>query len=139
MLKYLATFLVGFFCASALFIFVIVPNYHRFHRRVYPQHFYELTEQPKFLTEELAIAKAKETLTRDGMSGAAWCPVPDGHTKAPDGRIDEFLSRDAIGPHELFSPNSGSIIFTNSDYTMTRYVSVRLEGRILACQASIDK
>jgi hypothetical protein len=140
MLKYLAAFSVGFVCASALFIFVIVPNYHPIPRRVYPRHYYELSEQPKFLTEELAIAKARETLTLEGQVVGPdqydLHPVPDGHTKAPDGRIDQFLSRNAIGPNE-FSPNRGSIMFTNP--SATRYVSVELDGRILVCQTALDK
>jgi hypothetical protein len=99
--------------------------------RIGPQHVYELAEQPKFLTEELAIAKARETLTRDGLDIAAWQPVPDDRTKAPDGRTDEFLSRNTI------TPNHGSIMFTNG--TGTRFVSVELDGRRLVCQTSIGK
>jgi hypothetical protein len=140
MLKYFAIFSAGFGCASVLFIFVIVPNYHPVHRRVYHQHFYELSEQPKFLTEELALAKARETLTLDhlvvGPDQDELHPGPDGHTRAPDVRVDEFLSRNAIG-RNMFSPNRGSIMFTN--FSGTRYVSVELDGRILACQTSLDK
>ena len=40
--------------------------------RIGPQHVYELSEQPKALNEELGLAKARETLTRDGLDIASW-------------------------------------------------------------------
>ncbi len=35
--------------------------------RIGPPHVYILSEQPKLLTEEVAVARARETLTRDGF------------------------------------------------------------------------
>jgi hypothetical protein len=99
--------------------------------RIGPQHVYELPEQPKFLTEELAMERARATLARDGLDPAVWQPVPDDRSKAPDGRTDQFLSRNTI------TPNHGSIMFTNS--TGTRFVSVELDGRRVVCQTSIGK
>ena len=37
-----------------------------------PRHTYELSEQPRALSQELALAKAQETLRRDGLDVAAW-------------------------------------------------------------------
>lgn len=99
--------------------------------RIGPQHIYELSEQPKFLTEELAMERARETLIRDGLDATAWQPVPDDRSKAPDGRTDQFLLRNTI------TPNHGSIMFRSS--TGTRFVSVELDGRRVVCQTSIGK
>lgn len=92
-----------------------------------PLHVYELSEQPKFLTEELAIAKAKETLEDDGLDTSAWQPLPCGQTTAPDGRTDQFFSRNTL------TTNEGSIVFTNGPSTM-RIVRVQLEGNRIVCQ-----
>lgn len=123
------------FLAVGLVLLAIAAVPYLIHRslqsRISPQHVYELSEQPKFLTEELAMARARETLTRDGLDVAAWQPVPDERSKAPDGRTDQFLSRNAI------TPNHGSIMFTNC--TGTRFVSVELDGSRVVCQTSIGK
>src|SRR5581483_4691031 len=43
--------------------------------RIGPQHIFELSEQPKYLTEEVATTKALETLTLDGLDIALWQEV----------------------------------------------------------------
>jgi hypothetical protein len=53
--------------------------------RISQQHVFQLSEQPAFLTEQLALAKAEETLTRDGLDARVWQPRRDGRTTAPDG------------------------------------------------------
>ena len=96
------------------------------------EYVYELSEQPKFLSEALAIAKARETLTRDGLNPAVWGPVVEERTKAPDGSVDRFLLRNTI------NPNHASIMFTNGTGN-TRFVRVELEGSRVVCQTSIGK
>jgi hypothetical protein len=113
--------------ATAGFVF-----YRTAGARVGPMHIYELSEQPKFLTEDLAIAKARDTLKADGLNPAAWQPFPYGQTKSPDGRTDEFFSRNTN------TINEGSIVFTNSSATM-RIVRVQLEGSRVVCQNWILK
>ena len=118
------------FALIGLFLLAIAAVPYSIHRsvqsRIGPQHVYELSERPKFLTEELAIQRARETLVRDGLGAAAWHPVPDRSSKT-----DQFLSRNTL------NPNHGSIMFTNG--AETRFVSVELDGRQVVCQISIGK
>jgi len=122
------------FLVVGLLLLAIAAVPYLIHRsvqsRIGPQHVYDLSEQPQFLTEELAMERARDTLTRDGLD-ATWQPVPDDRSKAPDGRADQFLSRNTI------TPNHGSIMFTNG--TGTRFVSVELDGRRVLCQTSIGE
>lgn len=97
-----------------------------------PQHVYEISNQPSFLTEELAMNEARETLKLDGLDNKVWQPVPDGRTASPDGRKDDFLARNAN------TPNRGVIMFTNLN-VHARFVSVELSGSRLVCQTSIGK
>ena len=106
--------------------------YHTARAHIGSMHTFELSERPKFLTEELVITKARETLKADGLDTADWHPMPYGQTTAPDGRTDEFFSRNTN------TINSGSIVFTNSSATM-RIVRVQLEGSRVVCQNWILK
>jgi hypothetical protein len=100
--------------------------------RIGPQHVFELSEPPPFLTEELALRKARDTLTRDGHDLAAWQPQRDGRTSAPDGRVDEFGARSTI--------NSNLVVFAfRNGSASTRFVSVELAGRQVICQSSLGK
>lgn len=100
--------------------------------RIGPQHVFQLSEQPAFLTEELALAKARETLTRDGLDASVWQPQRDGRTIAPDGRADEFAARNTI--------DSNRVVFAfTSSAAQTRFVSVELAGSQVICQSSIGK
>ena len=109
---------------------------HLIHRsvqsRVGPQHVFQLSEQPAFLTEELALAKARETLARDGLNASVWQPQRDGRTTAPDGRTDEFAARNTIDSNRVV------FVFTSSS-ARTRFVSVELDRSRVVCQTSIAK
>jgi hypothetical protein len=100
--------------------------------RIGPEHSFELSESPAFLAEELALAKARETMRRDGFDLATWQLRRDGRTTAPDGRIDEFAARNTI--------NSNRVVFafTNGSAS-TRFVSVELAGIRVICQSSLGK
>jgi hypothetical protein len=100
--------------------------------RIGPRYVYELSEQPKHLTEELALAKASETLSQGGLDVKAWRPVPAGRTATSAGRKDEFVSRNAMNPNRVV------IMFTNGG-TSSRFVSVELEGGRVICQTSVGK
>jgi len=91
-----------------------------------------LSEPPAFLTEEAALAAARETLTRDGLDPAVWSARPDGRSTAPDGRRDEFVSRNAL------NPNQGSVRFSDNA-GRDRFVSVELLGDRLFCHGSWGK
>lgn len=96
-----------------------------------PRHEFSLTDRPPFLTEELAIAHARAALSRDVPDPTAWQANPDGRTMAPDGRRDEYLSRNGL------NPNLGSVTFRGPDGQ--RCVSVELAGDCIVCQSSRGK
>lgn len=100
--------------------------------RIGPPHTFAIYEPPRFLTEELALAKAKDTLSADGYDVAAWQPMRDRRTTAPDGRTDEFMARNGT------TPNRGVIMFTSTTASV-RLVSVELDGSRVVCQTSIAK
>lgn len=100
--------------------------------RVGPQHIFALSKPQQFLTEELALAKARDALGRDGYDVAVWQPSRDGRTIAPDGRTDEFMARNAV------TPNRGVIMFTSTKASR-RLVSVELDGIRVVCRTSIPK
>jgi hypothetical protein len=106
--------------------------HHSVQSRIGPQHIFELSESPSFLTEEMALTKARDTLTRDGIDLAIWQLQRDGRTSAPDGRLDEFAARNTI--------NSNRVVFafTNGSAS-THFVSVELAGSRVICQSSIGK
>jgi hypothetical protein len=98
-----------------------------------PVRCFELSESPPFLTEELALEKARETLRRDGLDTAHWMPRPDGRTKAPDGRTDQFMGRNSI------NGNRGVFLFSGGANGLERFVSVELHSNLVVCQSSIGK
>ena len=99
--------------------------------RIGPEHVFELSEQPKFLTDELALEKAREALKQEGLNTNAWQPVPDVRSIAPDGHADRFLSRNTI------NPNRGNILLNSGNGYI--YMSVELDGRRIVCQTSQGK
>ena len=106
---------------------------HAYQRRfVGTTHEFPLPEPAMFLTEPAALAVAQKTLARDVPDSAAWFARPDGRTVAPDGRRDEFLSRNSL------NPNHGSIRF-NDATGRDRFVSVELVGDRLVCRGSWGK
>ncbi len=97
-----------------------------------PRHEFPLPERPAFLTEDLTLAMAREALSRDGFDPAEWQAIPDNRTSAPDGRQDQFLSRNQI------NPNQGSVIFRGPG-SRARCVSVELVGEQVVCVSSWGK
>jgi hypothetical protein len=97
-----------------------------------PRHEFDLVERPPFLTEQLAIAKAREALALDVPDPDAWVLAPDGRTTAPNGCRDEFLSRNGI------NPNQGSVVFRGPG-SQSRCVSVELVGDRVVCQSARGK
>jgi hypothetical protein len=85
--------------------------------RIGPRHVYELGKQPEALSEELAVAKARETLTRDGLDIASW---------------QEY------GGTRQVTSNRVVFMFTNGTAS-TRFVHVELDGSRVVCQTSVGK
>lgn len=92
-----------------------------------PDHTFQLPYRAAFLTEELALVKARDALDRDGLGAAAWTPVGDRRSTAPDGRPDEFMARNQT------NPNRGVFRFRRGPRE-TRFVSVELHGDRVVCQ-----
>jgi len=82
-----------------------------------PEHVFTFTEQSGAFTEEYALARARETLTRDGLDISAW--------------------QEVAGSRQVTS-NRVVVMFTNSAAS-TRFVQVALDGQRVVCQASIGK
>jgi hypothetical protein len=131
-MKTLTAILVG----TALILLGVAALPYLAHRhvqsRISPEHVFELLESPTFLTEEMALVKARDTLAREGINPAIWQLQPDGRTSAPDGRIDEFPARNTINSNRMV------FAFTNG-VASTRFVSVELAGSRVICQISLGK
>jgi len=82
---------------------------------------YTLPTAPTFLSEDLALAKAQETIPSPAKPVQNWQP-----TTAPDGRQDVYLMRS--------SPYAGIMIFASSKGINQRWgVNVLLESNRLSC------
>jgi hypothetical protein len=92
-----------------------------------PKHVYQLEEAPEFLTEELAIEKARITLAKDGYRPEEWqlTRADSPPSKAPDGRADKYFDRFS------FRPTEGRVYFTDGKRYHT--VQVQLEGSRVIC------
>ena len=97
-----------------------------------PRHEFALADRPAFLTEELAVANAREAMALDVPDPAAWVLASDGRTTAPDGRRDEFMARDGI------NPNQGMVVFRGPG-GQSRGVLVELVGGRVVCQSGRGK
>ncbi|SRR5258705_9266150 len=90
---------------------------------------YSLPTAPAFLSEELALTKAQETITSSGIDAGAIKPVESSlPTVAPDGRRDMYLIRAAL------NSNAGIIHFRGF-YETNRlwFASLLLESNSLSC------
>jgi hypothetical protein len=91
-----------------------------------------LSESPSFLSEELALEKAKLALRLDGYEIDRWMVEEEKRTEAPDGTPDRFLLRN----HG--NPNRGDFTFTNQDElkrqrVVQRLVIVEIRDRTVVC------
>lgn len=73
-------------------------------------------------------------MNRDGFVESAWKLMGDDRTKAPDGRPDQFLTRNTI------SPNQGSVTFHCEDSaTPQRSVLIELRDGEITAQRVLGK
>jgi hypothetical protein len=121
-------------CLGILFVPVCIDRINR--SRIGPLHSFRLDTRPPFLTDDLAVAKAREALAVDGYDLADWLPHEDRRTKAPDGSPDLYLARNGI------NPNSGYIMFVDGSKQArnpSRIVEVELKGDHIECHVVIPK
>ena len=92
-----------------------------------PHHFFPVEPARTFLTEALAVEKARECLAREGYDLEQWRMTTVDHSpsKAPDGTPDRYFYRFS------FSPTAGRVHFSNGQRTRT--VDVRLDGSRIVC------
>ena len=91
------------------------------------EHVFSIASAPTFLTEELAVEKAREYLAKEGYDLEQWriTTTDRGRSKAPDGTLDRYLYR--FNDH----PTDGSVVFSNGKKMRT--VSVWLDGSRIVC------
>lgn len=128
----LALLVSGIAVAAALLVVGIALVPDAFDRAlkshfVGPEHVYQLSDRPPDLTEELAIAKGRETLARDGFDTNAWTLVSDDRSYAPDGKADSYFVRN------VENPNRGTFAVQDASGSR-RFVTVELQDdRIKSC------
>lgn len=96
-----------------------------------PKCVFELSAEPKFLSEDVAMTKARDTLDRAGLDAKTWQPMASGDTTAPDGRRDLFLKRSSE------NPNAGHIIFTKG--SNVRVANIELVGKRVTCYTYVPR
>src|SRR5262245_45511050 len=56
-------------------------------------HSYTLPAPPRFLTDQLALQKAQQSLASEGYNTDYWKPLEDSRSTDPDGNHDKYLAR----------------------------------------------
>ena len=95
---------------------------------------YQLPGVPPFLSEQLALDKATESLSKVALDWLAWQPIqnrPKSSTFAPDGRPDVFLQR-----FNRTNANQGLLQFENPTAIGVWTITVSLEGYRVICSVS---
>ena len=99
-----------------------------------PVHRFPLPAGETFLTDDRAAAIGREVMNRDGFPESEWRLMNDDRTKAPDGRPDQFLTRNTINPSE------GSVYFYNANSpTPQRFVNIELRDGTITAQGTLGK
>ena len=135
--KLLAILVAGVSVVVLLGAIVALPGY--IDRRVKdarhgPLHVFHLGAAPPFLTDALALEKARQTLALDGYDLSAWQPVGDDRSSAPDKTPDRYFSRNTL------DANQGSVLFANrADPNPRRIVSIQLKGDRVECRVVVPK
>ena len=102
--------------------------------RLGPLHRFTASGGDTFLTEEHAIAIARDVMNRDGFPESAWRMMEDDRSKAPDGRPDRYVVRNDD------NPNRGMIYFhCDSSPTPQRFVHVEFRGDQIEAQGELGK
>jgi hypothetical protein len=89
--------------------------------RIGPEHVFTLSEIPGALTEEFVVAKARETLSLDGLNSSLWLLATNGCTISANRAVLMFCTRSPAA-----TPG-------------TRFVRVGLDSNRVVCQVSVGK
>ena len=107
---------------------------HAIDSRSGPIHRFSLPAGETFLTDDRAAAIGREVMNRDGFRESDWKLMNDDRTKAPDGRPDQFLTRNTI------NPNQGSVYFHNANSpTSQRFVNIEVREGTITAQGTLGK
>jgi hypothetical protein len=100
-----------------------------------PVHTFQLNAEPPFLSDALAVEKAKESLALDGYDLASWQLREDRRSTAPDGTPDVYLLRNGK------NLNLGEIVFLprNGDSLPRISVAIEFTEGQMKCQVSCAK
>jgi hypothetical protein len=99
-------------------------------------HTYTLPAPPPFLSDALALTKARQAMESEGYSLKLWQPLERRQTKNTQGEIDQFLLRNPT------NAASGSITFADSAQSTPghqRVVEVDLEQNRVSCRIEIPR
>lgn len=101
--------------------------------RTSKEHFYSLEETPPFLSEALALEKAKATLAAEGYAPADWEPDLYDAARAPEGPPDRWFHRStAAGDRGVFYfQRRGDL---KPRQVCELIVRVELRGKQIVCQ-----
>ncbi len=92
---------------------------------------YKVKPAPLFLSEELALTKAWQTLAREGFNSNEWKVVRTSHpATAPDGTQDRYFSRMRFPGQD---PARGTVEFRHGD--VRRKFDVLLDGDRIICHS----
>lgn len=96
-------------------------------------HAYTVAEPVPFLTEEVALELARQTLEREGCDPKDWVALRDGRSHSPIGVPDNYLVRDCN------NANRGTITFRSQTGEGTRIVTIDLKGNLAICPLTHPK
>ena len=88
--------------------------------RIGPERVSNLDHQPAFLTELQALDIAQKMLEMSRYKDMLWELRKDGRSKAPDGRVDEYVKRTGLDPNHI------TIMFSSDGFTL--FVHMELKG-----------
>ncbi len=99
-----------------------------------PIHRFAIPSGETFLTDDRAAVIGREVMNRDGFPESAWKLMTDDRAKAPDGRPDQFLTRNPSNPNEGF-------VYFHCDNSPTpqRFVNIELREGEITAQGTLGK
>ncbi len=103
------------------FVALVVWSVYEDHEaRIGPERVFSLDHQPEFLTEALALDIAQKTLEMSKYKDMRWEPRKDGMSKAPDGRVDEYVNRTGLDPNHI------TMVFCSDEFKL--FVHMEFKG-----------
>jgi hypothetical protein len=99
-----------------------------------PVHHFPVPAGETVLTDARAATIGRDLMNRDGFPESAWKLMTDDRTKAPDGRPDQFLTRNTI------NSNQGYVYFyCENSPTPQRFVNIGFRDGQITAQGTLGK